>query len=496
MIRRRIAGLSLAAVSLLSLAAVAQSTSSEFESVMADLDTAESAIISAREKLSAWCQPGHPHYDPAICSITTTTEAPTTSTTTTTEAPTTTLPPVVTTTTTTPVSGIYGAGVQGAALPIPSGAVAVTTLTLASAIQNNPAGTIFALAPGVYRVGNLPNKVGNGYYGVPTDHRAVILDGETTYSGTSPTSGKMRPWTELMDNNTIANMTVRRYRGDDTKGSAPLWGGGADGVIIRNVEVYENQFSGIRFAGTVWDVSYVTSRHNGQYCYNGSGTGHTLSHFIAFECGNSGLPVPRNADSDRGGSKFVQTNNFTVEDGEVADMDDNGLWFDIANRNVVIRRLWVHGVEQHGIVVEASFGPALIEDNLVENSAFENQTSAYRRACIFFAVTENVTIRNNTVDGCKNGIMGYQWNHPQYQGTVSGKVQATPVRNARVHNNVIRNITHHWAGIASLTALAGCDANDPCADNQFFDNVYVGTSQFWWDDATRNLSYWTAQGHS
>lgn len=489
---RRLAGISLISILSLSLVALAQ-PASEYELVLADINAAETALSSAKDRLEAWCQPGHPHYDPEVCSDTTVTTAPTT---TVTVAPvtTTTPPPVVTTTTTVPTTGIYGAGVAGASLPIPAGAIPVTSLTLAKAISDNPAGSIFALAPGIYRIGDIPNKAGNGYYGTPEDHAAVILDGETTYVNGKPTSGKMRPFT-LADGNVVANLTIRRYRGDDTKGSAPLWGP-ASGVIVRNVELYENQFVGLRFAGSTWDVSYITSRHNGQYCYGGSGTGHRLSHFIAQECGNAGLLVPRYSQNDRGGSKFVQTSNLTVEDGEIADMQDNGLWVDIGNRDVIIRRLWVHGVEQHGIDVEASYGPALIEDNLVENSAFETLSTPYRRACIFFAVTQDVTIRNNTVDTCKNGIMGYQWNHPQYQGTISGTVQATPVRRARVHNNTIRNVTGHWAGIASLTALAGCDANNPCADNRFYDNIYEGMPSFWWDDSTRNLAYWTAEGHS
>lgn len=422
----------------------------------------------------------------------TTTTVPTT---TTTAVPTTTTTVAPTTTTTTVSSGLYGAGVAGAALAPPVGAVQVTPQTIVSSINNYPAGTSFVLAPGVYLLGDLPNKVGNGYYGQASDHRAVVFDGETTYANGKPTAGRFRVLS-LLDNNVVANLTIRRYRGDDTKGSAPLTGSGA-GVVIRNVELYDNQFVGIRFGGKTWQVSYTTSRNNGQYCYAGSGTGHTLSHFVAAECGNEGLAVPRYSESDRGGSKFVQTTNFTVEDGEVRDEDDNGLWFDIGNTNIVIRRLWVHDVEQHGIDVEASFGPALIEDNLVEDSAFESITTPYRRACIFFAVTEDVTIRNNVVRGCKNGIIGYQWNHPQWQGTISGEVQATPVRRARVYENIISDITGHWAGIASLTALAGCDANAACADNQFFDNDYVGTSpQFWWDDATRNEAYWASEGKS
>lgn len=426
---------------------------------------------------------------------TTSTETTQTPTTTTTLAATTTTVPVPTTTTTIPNTGVYGAGVTGAALPIPPGAIPVTPLTIVGQINANPAGTLFALTPGVYLLGDLPNKVGNGYYGVPADHRAVIFDGETVYNSSSkPSSGKMRVFT-LLDNNVVANLTIRRYRGDDSKGSAPLTGSGA-GVIIRNVELYDNQFVGIRFGGKTWDVSYTTSRNNGQYCYAGSGTGHTLTHFVAAECGNAGLAVPRYSESDRGGSKFVQTTNFTVEDGEVRSLEDNGLWFDIGNTNVVIRRLWVHDVEQHGIDVEASYGPALIEDNLVEDSAFETISVAYRRACIFFAVTEDVTIRNNTVRGCKNGIMGYQWNHPQWLGTISGTVQATPVRRARVYGNTVSEVTGNWAGIASLTALAGCDANAACADNQFYSNTYVGDSKFWWDDASRNLAYWTAEGHT
>ena len=388
----------------------------------------------------------------------------------------------------------YGAGVAGASLAVPSGAVSVNPSNIVSEINNKPAGTAFKLADGTYKLGQLPNKTGNRYYGNPANHEAVVFDGETVYSGGKPTSGKMTVLT-LLANNIVANLTIKRYRGDDTKGSGALTGGG-DGVLIRNVELYENQFVGLHFGGSNWDVSYITSRHNGQYCYNGSGTGHHLSYFVALECGNEVLPIPRyTTTNDRGGSKFVQTTDFTVEHGEVANMDDNGLWFDIANRDVIIRNLWVHDVEQHGIDIEASFGPGLIENNLVEDSAFENIDVAYRRACIFTAMTENVTIKNNTVRGCKNGIMGYQWNHPQWLGEINGTVQATPVRNLLVTGNTISEITHHWAGVASLTSAAGCDANAACANNKFVGNTYTGNSPvFWWDDATRNLSYWTGEG--
>ncbi len=415
---------------------------------------------------------------------TSTTAVPTTAapTTTTTVAPTTTTA-APTTTTTSPPSGLYGAGVSGASLAVPVGAVSVTPATIVSQINSQPAGTAFALQPGTYLLGDLPNKAGNRYYGPANNHGAVIFDGQATIEVA---------W-RLQTNNVFANMTIRRYRGlDDAPGNSPFLANGANNVVIRNVEFKDNRLSGLRFGGSGWLVDYITSQQNGQYCIGGSGSNHTVDHSLLSQCGVDGLAfAPRFAASDRGISKINHSTGFTVRNSEIRRIDSggNGLWLDGNNSAFLIEGNYVHDIQRHGIIVELGEG-GTIRNNTLVNTAYGSQPQDYRDAAIFNNYGGAILIEGNTIDGARNGIILYQPNR-SFPADHANSVCGTVVR-----NNTIKGIIGNaWTGQHIGVTYEGCNPNSTPSQVTWTNNTEVGSVNHWLNnDATP--AQWAARGYS
>ncbi len=416
----------------------------------------------------------------AVPTTTTTAAAPTT---TTTVAPTTTTTVAPPTTTTTAPSGLYGAGVAGASLAVPSGAVAVTPANIVSQINSRPAGTAFALEPGTYLLGDLPNKAGNRYYGPANNHGAVIFDGQATIEVA---------W-RLQTNNLFANMTIRRYRGlDDAPGNSPFLANGANNVVIRNVEFKDNRLSGLRFGGSGWLASYITSQQNGQYCIGGSGSNHTVDHSLLSQCGVDGLPfAPRFVASDRGISKINHSSGFTVRNSEIRNIDSggNGLWLDGNNGGFLIEGNYVHDIQRHGIIVELGEG-GTIRDNTLVNTAYGSQPQEYRDAAIFNNYGGAILISGNTIDGARNGIILYQPNR-SFPADHANSVCGTVVRD----NTIQGAIGNAWTGQHIAVTYEGCNPNSTPNQVIWFHNTEVGSVNHWLNnDATP--AQWAARGYS
>lgn len=459
--------------------------------------------VSAMAVPSHVCErnPDHPQCQPVTTTASTTTstvaETTTTEVTTTTLSSTTTVtvaPATTTSTTTTtqpPVAGLYGAGVSGAAVPVPSGAISVTPSTLVQEINNRPAGTAFALQPGTYVLGNVPNKAGNRYYGVPSDHGAVVFDGQTTYSGSTVTGGHQVAF-RLADNNVFANMTFRRYRGlDDAPGNSPLFANGASDVVIRNVEFRDNQLSGLRFGGSRWQVSYITSQRNGQYCMGGSGSNHVIELSLFAACGVEGLDVPRHGDSNRGISKFNHSTNITVRTSEFRNITggSNGLWFDGNNAGFTIVGNYLHDMQRHGIIVELGEG-GTIRNNVLVNVAYGSPAQEYRDAAIFSHFGGAILIEGNTIDGARNGIMLYQHDRtfdPAHGDSVCGSV---------VRNNTVKGtIGNAHTGMHVTSTYEGCNPMSNPGQVVWENNTEVGNVRHWLNGSA-TPTQWAARGYS
>lgn len=391
-------------------------------------------------------------------------------------------------------------------LSIPANAIEVTPATLANAINNNPGGTNFKLTAGTYN-GSFPNKSGNGYYGEnPENPHAVTFDGNTTYSrsdidnddnqGNLATSGT-RTIMGLQASNTFAHMAWKRYRCESQK-QGPFTNIGVNNVRIDNVRTYEQQYAGLKVGGSGWVISHFHGYHNGQFGINGGGSGnHICRDFEFYENGieDPAWGIPRWKTSDRGASKIVLCDGFTFQDGLTRDHDDQGIWFDIGNRNCVFRRVTSRNNRKNGLDLEASFGGHIIEDCVVENSAFATPTQSWRFWGIMVSMSSDTIVRNNYVTGCRNGIGLYQWNHPQYsQGNCDSVTDVT------VRDNEVANITNHWGVMASLTTFNGLHIDSSGANNQWINNTYVGVSNtspsnaFWLRNQAVNYATWKNAG--
>ena len=403
--------------------------------------------------------------------------------------------------TTPPSSSGYGAGVQGAELAVPAGAVNVNPSNIVSEINSRPAGTAFHLADGTYKVGQLPNKAGNKYYGNPNNPNKVVFDGETKYtslttgnpdkSSSPASSGKLYTW-NLLDNNIVANMTMRRYRGyNDEKGYGPLYSSGsANNVTVRNVILADNQFSGMRLGSSNWKVSFVTSYHNGQYGLSGGGTNNLVENALLYENGKAGLPyVPRYEKSDRGGTKFVFSKDLTFRNSEIYGHKDNGLWFDIGNSGMTAENNYIHDNTRHGIIYELSLGGGVIRNNNLVNNATGTQAQAYRDAGIFVNVGGDTLIEGNTINNARNGIILYQPNRDM--------TNAKPICGSVIKNNIIKgSIGNAWIGLNVAVTVNSCNPIDNPSQVTITNNNEQGPSVMYWLNSLVNGSNWSSKGYN
>lgn len=401
-------------------------------------------------------------------------------------------------------SSDYGAGAPGSSLSVPAGAVNVNPSNIVSEINSRPGGTKFRLSDGTYKLGQLPNKAGNEYYGNPSDHSKVVFDGEATYSsltqpnpdraGSHATGGKYYVW-NLMNNNVIANMTMRRYRGEgDEKGYGPLAARGtsANNVLIQNVELRDNQFSGIRLGTSRWKVRFLTSRHNGQYGMSGSGTDHIVENTLLYANGNDGLTyVPRYERSDRGAFKFVHMTDQIVRNTEVHSHQDNGMWWDGTTKGMLVENNYIHDNRRHGIIFELSLGGTIRNNNLV-NNAQSSPAQDYRDSNIFSNVGGPILIEGNTVTGGRNGIVLYQPNRSFTLGTT-----ATPICGSVIRNNTIKgNIKNAWIGIHSPATYGGCNPEDNPSSVTIQNNNEQGSGVKYWFGGSYSASQWASKGYN
>lgn len=401
--------------------------------------------------------------------------------------------------------GGYGAGDTNAPVTVPASAVTATPATLASLINSNSGGTTFALQPGTYN-GNYPNKAGNRYIGNGT-YTQIVFSGNVTYpnlnDGTAPNGGTQIMMTGA-SNNVWANMTIQRYRGaNDGNGNGPITvTGGSSGCLVRNVLFQHNAQSGWRWAGSNHEMRYVTSRYNGRYCVGGSGTAihHYNCDFYSSGDGNmkSQGQTPRVSDSNRGISKFVQSNTIQVHTCHIHDINDSsakGLWWDINNSNCLVENSLFEDLYRNGAFFELSHG-GIIRNNTFNHAGYGALQYAWSPAAILIATGGVSEIYGNTIQGGSNhGIILYQNNrdtagdnqHPEYWDGLCG---------SNIHDNIVQNITNSVIGTHCVYTKDGCNFNSNPGSVTISNNTTPGSGLQFWANSAITKSAWNALGYS
>ncbi len=407
----------------------------------------------------------------------------------------------------------YGAGVLGAKLAIPSGAVAATPANLESLIIANAAGTDFALGDGTY-VGTFTSKTGNGTYGDPNDHTKVVFDGEMTYASSPPAAGDIPDsGADIVfdaETDTIfANFTIKKYVSTDpANGGAILKMGGETGILIRNIESIDN-VNGMHISGNQNEAKWCTSHLNGQYAFSGGGGSGARANDLVIEncllemCGDDNVTtrgvVAREDTSNRGGTKMVHCEDLIFRDCEVRFFDGfvPGIWIDGNCVGVVVEGCFFHDVARSGVMLELSHSATVRFNRFKDCHTNDLDTFKYNGGQIFSSNGGVNTFEGNLIEGdCANGIAIVQADrsaqNPAFHSPPCGSV---------VKDNVLdlATVQTAWVSQHGSWVKDGCDPTLP-ASYTITDNDEQGTGiAFAFDQPsgdTLTPAEWTALGFS
>lgn len=110
---------------------------------------------------------------------------------------------------------------------------------------------------------------------------------------------------------------------------------------------------------------------------------------------------------EAGATKFIDTHGLVFRDNAVLDNTGPGIWFDTMNTDATIVGNEISGNAINGVFYELSSG-ALVEDNVITDNGADGGALA---AGIFVANSPGVTVRNNTLSGNTNEVVGVQSYH-------------------------------------------------------------------------------------
>ena len=342
--------------------------------------------------------------------------------------------------------------------------------SIQSAVDANPAGTVFVIEAGVHRRQTVSAKDNQRFVGEP----GAILDGGHVAEFAFQGGG---------DGVIIEGLVIRRYSNPLQTGVLRTSAGATD-WIVQNNEITDNNGAAV-YANTGWRILDNHLHHNGQIGVKATGNDITFEgNEIAYN--NTDLHDPH---WEAGGSKFHHTVNLVVRGNYVHHNHGPGLWTDWDNIDILYEGNTVRDNFGPGIFHEASFD-AVIRNNLVEGNGF-GYTAWLDGAGILLNTSKNVTITGNTVRDNNDGI-GIVY-------TDRGTSETYGVREARnilVENNTIV-MSSGQTGI--VTNLTSNDVFSTAWQNRFVGNDYTnntGSSQpFAWGRVSMTWNQWRSAGH-
>lgn len=203
------------------------------------------------------------------------------------------------------------------------------------------------------------------------------------------------PWRKkgAADHIHLRNVTIRYAANHAQRGA--LWVGG-DGWQIDNVTVEWTNGNGASVGGRGLRVTNFISRHNGQMGMGGGPQGAFLDNIKLLDNNRKGY----NAGWEAGGMKFTHARDTVLSRVEAARNDGPGIWFDIDNRDCVIRQCYCHDNTGHGIFIEIS-GAFVVTNNLCTNNGTKPH---WGTAGINVGESEDCIVEHNTCVGNPTGI--------------------------------------------------------------------------------------------
>ena len=280
------------------------------------------------------------------------------------------------------------------------------------------------------------------------------------------------------DNVTVRGLVVEKFGNQAQFGAIDSFFG--SGWVIEDNEVRLNHGAGIRGnAGSVVRNNHV--HHNGQLGLAGFGKNLLVEGNLVEHNHTLGFDTSWEA----GGSKWQRTDGLVLRDNVFRNNRGHGIWIDIDNINALIEGNRSDGNDKAGIFYEISYD-GVIRNNTVSGNGFVRNSSWGRSSGIMIANSQNVEVYGNTVDRNRHGITLF------HQDRGSGEHGPYDLRNVNVHDNLIIMETGH----TGLMEDVGSQAVFESWNNRFHHNTYkvAGTDRWHWDGRLRSFSEWQALG--
>jgi parallel beta-helix repeat protein len=178
--------------------------------------------------------------------------------------------------------------------------------------------------------------------------------------------------------------------------------------------------------------------------------------------------------------KIIGSKDTVVDNMESYQNNGPGLWFDADNFNYVVRNSYFHdnysnpGISPgRGVHLELSWGPALVENNVIANNAAEG---------IAVSNSWGVEIRNNLLVGNRECVRLSDW------VSRSGSVGQYALRSVSIHRNQFRDWTlnscmnGYGDRPGGLTSSAGISYSRLTIDYNTYEPVRNPNLSGWWSD--------------
>jgi parallel beta-helix repeat protein len=206
---------------------------------------------------------------------------------------------------------------------------------------------------------------------------------------------------------------------------------------------------------------------------------------------------------EAGGDKICLTRGAILENSTFVENRGNGIWFDIDNKNCVVRNCLIAHNEDAGIFYEISFG-LHAHDNLIVGNGFADTPGAWGAAAgISLSSSPGCTIERNLILGNKEGFNFREqtrstpriddrksepvWNHDQI---VRNNVLAWN-RDAQVWGWFDVSDERHWPKSMQTAPQGGASLED--LNLKFEGNLYYpapGQGLFHWGTAWKRHKYY------
>jgi hypothetical protein len=299
----------------------------------------------------------------------------------------------------------------------------------------------------------------------------------------------LTPWAfggEGVRDVTIENLFVEHYANRAQVGA--IHGQDTRGWTVRAVDASYNHGTGIRI-GPGWTVTGSRATYNGQMGIAGTAD---LVEDAPIAVRDSEIAYNKQLGYDwtweGGATKFTKTTGMVFENNWVHDNIGPGPWFDIDNRDTVIRSNLIEGNSALGVHYEISYGAQIYWNTIRNNGYGDEEHTLGVASAVFISNSSQVEVFENVMHGNRNEVFALQ------DDRGSGTFGPYTVAGLAVYDNDIVID----GGELGLRVRTGEDEFYTSRGITFRDNTYLLDSPdaqaFYWNDTALSADAWQRQG--